>query len=61
MVASRERVQAFHAADSALIRCSRMLDAALPVTGVLDQEPSSWRSKASFEGASTRAFAPFAE
>ncbi len=29
-VAARERVQAFHATDSALSRCRRMLDAALP-------------------------------
>jgi Tfp pilus assembly protein PilX len=58
--AARERIQAFHAADSALIRCSRMLSAALPATGSANQEPARWRSKASFEGASAAAMAPFA-
>ncbi|KMZ13362.1 hypothetical protein BHUM_01338 [Candidatus Burkholderia humilis] len=43
-VASRERVQAFHAADSALIRCARMLSAAVPSTS----DPALWRNKASF-------------
>ncbi|MDR5855327.1 pilus assembly PilX N-terminal domain-containing protein [Caballeronia sp. LZ062] len=59
-VATRERVQAFHAADSALIRCSHMLSAALPATGPADQEPARWRLKTSFEGASAFAFAPYA-
>ncbi|VXC38135.1 conserved hypothetical protein [Burkholderia sp. 8Y] len=59
-VAARERVQAFHAADSALIRCSRMLSTALPATGPADQEPARWRLKASFEGASALAVAPYA-
>jgi len=59
-VAARERVQAFHAADSALIRCSHMLSAALPARGAVDQEPARWRLKASFEGASAMAVAPYA-
>ncbi|WP_250534590.1 pilus assembly PilX N-terminal domain-containing protein [Caballeronia sp. AZ10_KS36] len=59
-VAARERVQAFHAADSALIRCSQMLSAALPAIGAVDQEPARWRLKASFEGASAMAVAPYA-
>ncbi|MDR5732741.1 pilus assembly PilX N-terminal domain-containing protein [Caballeronia sp. LZ025] len=58
-VAARERMQAFHAADSALLRCSRMLSAALPATGAVDQEPARWRLRASFEGASALAVAPF--
>ncbi|SAK77157.1 hypothetical protein AWB76_05100 [Caballeronia temeraria] len=58
-VATRERVQAFHAADSALIRCSRMLSLALPSTSSKD-EPSRWRAKSSFEGPTAVAFAPFA-
>ncbi len=53
-VAARERIQAFHAADSASIRCSRMLDAALPAASTFTQEPAQWRSKASFEKASRR-------
>ena len=56
-VAMRERVQAFHAADSALIRCSRMLSAARPWLG---DEPARWRAKTSFEGPSASAIAPFA-
>jgi Tfp pilus assembly protein PilX len=56
-VAMRERAQAFHAADSALIRCSRMLSAASPSPG---DEPSRWRSKTSFEGPAAVAIAPFA-
>ncbi|KND59661.1 hypothetical protein BVER_00500 [Candidatus Burkholderia verschuerenii] len=59
-VASRKRVQAFHAADSALIRCSRLLDAALPAASS-SREPVQWRRKASFEGASALAIQPFAE
>ncbi|WP_244815276.1 pilus assembly protein [Caballeronia sp. Lep1P3] len=59
-VAARERVQAFHAADSALIRCSRMLSSALPASGPVDQEPARWRLRSSFEGASALALAPFA-
>jgi Tfp pilus assembly protein PilX len=60
-VAARERMQAFHAADSALMRCAHRLDAALPATGPTSQEPARWRSKAAFEGASPLAFAPFAD
>jgi Tfp pilus assembly protein PilX len=56
-LATRERVQAFHAADSALIRCARMASSAIPGN---DPEPSLWRNKASFEGPSARAFQPFA-
>ncbi|SAK72549.1 hypothetical protein AWB78_02992 [Caballeronia calidae] len=60
-VAARERVQAFHAADSALIRCSRMLSLALPATSQAPgDEPSRWRLKTSFEGPSAPAIAPFA-
>jgi hypothetical protein len=54
----RERAQAFHAADSALIRCSRMLSAASPSPGA---EPARWRLKASFEGPAAAAITPFAE
>jgi Tfp pilus assembly protein PilX len=60
-VAAREGVQAFHAADSALLRCSRMLDAALPASGTSNQEPTQWRNKTSFEGSSALAFRPFAD
>lgn len=60
-VAIRERVQAFHAADSALMRCSRMLSLALPAASSSSaDEPSRWRVKASFEGISAVAVAPFA-
>ena len=60
-VAARERVQAFHAADSALIRCSRMLSLALaPTSQSPNDEPSRWRMKTSFDGASAIAIAPFA-
>jgi Tfp pilus assembly protein PilX len=60
-VAARERVQAFHAADSALIRCSRMLALALPPTSrSSSDEPSRWRSKSSFEGSLAVAITPFA-
>ncbi|WP_321796245.1 pilus assembly PilX N-terminal domain-containing protein [Caballeronia sp. J97] len=59
-IAARERVQAFHAADSALIRCSRMLDLALPSIPQSKDEPSRWRAKASFEGPSAAAITPFA-
>ncbi|MDR5758040.1 pilus assembly PilX N-terminal domain-containing protein [Caballeronia sp. LZ035] len=55
-LATRDRAQAFHAADGALRRCSDMLAAALPAT---NSEPSRWRSKASFEGAATLAVKPF--
>ncbi|SAL67274.1 hypothetical protein AWB74_03812 [Caballeronia arvi] len=59
-VAARERIQAFHAADSALIRCSRMLSSALPAAGPsLNDEPSRWRLKTSFEGVSAPAISPF--
>lgn len=60
-IATRDRMQAFHAADSALIRCSRMLASAIPAAGSSDQEPARWRSKASFEGAAALALAPFGE
>jgi Tfp pilus assembly protein PilX len=60
-VAARERIQAFHAADSALIRCSRMLDAALPAVSASSHEPVQWRSKAAFEGVAAPALTPFAE
>jgi Tfp pilus assembly protein PilX len=60
-LAVQERTRAFHAADSALIRCARMLDAALPATGASAQEPVRWRSKTAFEGASPVAFVPFAD
>jgi Tfp pilus assembly protein PilX len=62
-LAARERVQAFHAADSALIRCSRLLDAALPPmsTSAPAREPVQWRGKSSFEGASALAIQPFAD
>ncbi|SAK69933.1 hypothetical protein AWB79_03730 [Caballeronia hypogeia] len=60
-LATRERVQAFHAADSALMRCSRMLSLALPsMSSSLNEEPSRWRLKASFEGPGAAAIAPFA-
>ncbi|WP_408119054.1 hypothetical protein [Caballeronia grimmiae] len=59
-LASRsDGVQVRYAADSALQRCSRMLSAALPATGAVDQEPARWRLRASFEGASALAVAPF--
>jgi hypothetical protein len=51
-LALRERVQAFHAADSALLRCAAMLSNAVPSS----IEPSLWRNKVSFESA---AIAPF--
>jgi Tfp pilus assembly protein PilX len=60
-VATRERVQAFHAADSALIRCSQMLSLALPpMSQSLGDEPSRWRAKTSFEGPTAAAITPFA-
>jgi Tfp pilus assembly protein PilX len=59
-VAVRERVQAFHAADSALIRCAGLLASAVPSAGFIGQEPAAWRNKASFEGANTVAIMPFA-
>jgi Tfp pilus assembly protein PilX len=51
-VASRERVQAFHAADSALLRCARLLSSAVRSTSDL----SLWRNKASFESAAIMPF-----
>jgi len=59
-----ERVQAFHSADSALIRCAgialeTVAEPGSP-TGPLTAEPNKWRLKASFEGASARAVTPFA-
>ncbi|SAK56907.1 hypothetical protein AWB82_02309 [Caballeronia glebae] len=60
-VATRERAQALHAADSALIRCSRMLSLALPsMNSSLKVEPSRWRAKTSFEGPFAAAITPFA-
>jgi Tfp pilus assembly protein PilX len=59
-----ERVQAFHSADSALIRCAGIALDSLPElkipTGPLVAEPNKWRLKASFEGASASAVTPFA-
>ena len=59
-----ERVQAFHSADSALIRCARIALDSLPelknLNGALAAEPNKWRLKASFEGASASAVTPFA-
>lgn len=61
---SENRVQAFHSADSALLRCARIALDSLPeprdITGPLGSEPDKWRLKASFEGASANAVAPFA-
>jgi Tfp pilus assembly protein PilX len=58
------RVVAFHAADSALLRCSRIAigSAAAPAsdTEPLADEPVRWRLKASFEGAAANALSPFA-
>jgi Tfp pilus assembly protein PilX len=66
------RVTAFHAADSALIRCSRIAVGSIPAptpapafapasdTGPLADEPVRWRLKASFEGGSANAISPFA-
>ncbi|SAK72357.1 hypothetical protein AWB77_03131 [Caballeronia fortuita] len=60
-VATRERVQAFHAADSALIRCSRMLQLAQPSMNASSKdEPTRWRMKASYDGPNAAAIAPFA-
>jgi Tfp pilus assembly protein PilX len=60
----RDRVQAFHSADSALIRCARIALDSMPeprnFTGTLVSEPDRWRLKASFEGASAKAVTPFA-
>jgi Tfp pilus assembly protein PilX len=59
----QDRVQAFHGADSALLRCARIALDSLPqpsnVTGPLGSEPDKWRLKASFEGASANALMPF--
>jgi Tfp pilus assembly protein PilX len=58
------RVMAFHAADSALLRCSRIAigSAAAPATDTepLADEPVRWRLKASFEGGAADAISPFA-
>jgi Tfp pilus assembly protein PilX len=60
---SEDRVQAFHSADSALLRCARIALDALPeqrdITGRLASEPEKWRLKASFEGVSANAITPF--
>jgi hypothetical protein len=59
-----DRVQAFHSADSALLRCTQTALDAMPeprsFTGPLGAEPDRWRLKASFEGASANALTPFA-
>ena len=59
-----DRVQAFHNADSALIRCIRIALDSMPdprnPTGPLAGEPNRWRLKASFEGPSASALTPFA-
>jgi Tfp pilus assembly protein PilX len=59
-----ERVQAFHSADSALIRCASIVLDSLPElksrTDPLAAEPNKWRLKTSFEGASASAVMPFA-
>ena len=65
-----DRVQAFHSADSALIRCARIALDSVPelpelseqknFTGALADEPNRWRLKASFEGASANVVRPFA-
>lgn len=58
------RVQAFHAADSALIRCGKIATASAPgpasTTQLLADEPVRWRQKASFEGGAANAVMPFA-
>jgi Tfp pilus assembly protein PilX len=58
------RLASFHAADSALIRCSRIAMASMPEpasdTELLADEPVRWRLKASFEGGSANAISPFA-
>jgi len=60
---SEDRVQAFHSADSALLRCARIALDSLPeprdIIGPLGSEPEKWRLKASFEGASANAITPF--
>jgi Tfp pilus assembly protein PilX len=57
----RDRVQAFHAADGALARCSRLVvDAPGQPQAALVGEPGRWRMKASFEGAGAPAIMPFA-
>lgn len=56
-----ERIQAFHGADSALIRCSRIaIDSTQPGERVSTDEPGRWRLKASFEGPGAAAITPFA-
>jgi Tfp pilus assembly protein PilX len=59
-----DRVQAFHSADSALIRCTRIALDSMPdprnPIGRLADEPDRWRLKASFEGASASAVTPSA-
>ncbi|SAL11511.1 pilus assembly PilX family protein [Caballeronia humi] len=57
----RDRIQAFHGADSALARCSRIvIDSPELAQNGPAGEPVRWRLKASFEGASALAIAPFA-
>jgi Tfp pilus assembly protein PilX len=55
----RERAQAFHAADSALIRCSRIALDSSPAHDAVGTS-SAWRLKASFEGPAARAIVPIA-
>lgn len=55
----RDRVQAFHAADSALLRCVKLIGGPSARTAA-GPEPAGWRSKASFEGAGASAIQPFA-
>lgn len=57
----RDRVQAFHAADGALARCSRLVvDAPGEPQAPSVGEPGRWRMKASFEGPGASAIMPFA-
>lgn len=61
---SMDRVVAFHAADSALNRCSQsaadLFTDEKSRSGPLGAEPANWRLKSSFEGASALALTPFA-
>jgi Tfp pilus assembly protein PilX len=59
---SIDRIIAFHAADSALIRCSQLSVIGAPPmdsTALLATEPAGWRSKSSFDLASGQALTPF--
>lgn len=61
---SIDRVQAFHAADSALYRCAKAVEPAVSdpqsSSGALATEPVRWRQKSAFEGSSAEAIVPFA-